>query len=89
MQLYFNFSLFFFKCIYVDVCLRNVNQYYREKKRKKEVNPSLITYSVLSKHSEQLFSSKRFFRFKPKIIKLATKSIHKNYLQGTLFLLHL
>ena len=23
---------FFFKCIYVDVCLRNVNQYYRKKR---------------------------------------------------------
>ena len=22
---------FFFKCIFVDVCLRNVNQYYRKK----------------------------------------------------------
>ena len=32
--LYYNdmiFFLFFFKCIYVDVYLRNVNQYYRKK----------------------------------------------------------
>ena len=32
--LYYNcliFFLFFFKCIYVDVCLENVNQYYKKK----------------------------------------------------------
>ena len=28
---------FFFKCIYVDVCLRNVNQYYRKKNTYKPI----------------------------------------------------
>ena len=35
--LYYNcliFFLFFFKCIYVDVCLENVNQYYKKKNAK-------------------------------------------------------
>ena len=28
--------VFFFKCIYVDVYLRNVNQYYKKEKRVRE-----------------------------------------------------
>ena len=39
--LYYNymiFFLFFFRCIYVDVCLRNVNQYYRKKDIKRHLH---------------------------------------------------
>ena len=47
--LFFSF-LFFFKCIYVDVCLQNANQYYRKKMKLSS------KYSTISSFHLWLFS---------------------------------
>ena len=44
----------------------------------KEVSSSFTTLSVLSKGTEQLFSSKRLFRTTTTIVKLAKKSLTGN-----------
>ena len=47
--LYLLYLLYFFKCIYVDVCLRNLNQYYRKQKYvETSKNNRYIFYSILS-----------------------------------------
>ena len=47
--LYYTYMIFFFffKCIYVDVCLRNVNQCYRKKNQ--------IIQQILWKYTLNLF----------------------------------
>ena len=55
--LYYNymiFFLFFFKCIYVDVYLQNLNQYYRKKNNVELINV-MPTQTTMTRNTNQKY----------------------------------